>query len=101
MEWLGKGVVGLALMVAGVVGFAICLYELVKTGTCASGGPYVSARECPSSTPYYVGGLTGGIVLFLIGGWIFAVRGRRATEPGLPPPKDDLTSNPPPFGGTY
>ena len=26
------------------------LYHLVRTGTCASGGPYVSARPCPSDT---------------------------------------------------
>jgi hypothetical protein len=101
MEWLGKGVIGLGLMIAGLAGFAFCLYELVKTGTCASGGPYVSARPCPSSTGYYVVGLIGGIVAFLAGGAIFATRGRTATEPGLPPPKDDITSNPPPLSKIY
>jgi hypothetical protein len=101
VEWLGKGALGLGLMIAGIAGFAFCLYELVKTGTCASGGPYVSARPCPSSTAYYVVGLIGGIVAFLIGGAVLATRGRNATEPGLPPPKDDVTSNPPPFSSLY
>jgi hypothetical protein len=101
MDSLGKGLAGLALMIAGVIGFAFCLYELVKTGTCASGGPYVSARPCPSSTGAYVGGVIGGVFVFLIGGAIFAARGRTATDPGLPPPKDELTANPRPYGGFY
>jgi len=102
MGWLGKGVAGMALMVAGVAGFAFALYQLVKTGTCASGGPYVSARECPSSTPYYIGALFVGIVAFLAGGWLFAIRGRAATDPGLPPPKDTgPAANPKPFSSYY
>ena len=101
MEWLGKGAVGLALMVAGVAGFAFCLYQLVKTGTCASGGPYVSARPCPAGTGAYIVGVIGGVFAFLLGGAIFATRGRHATDPGLPPPKDDVTSNPPPLSKIY
>jgi len=102
MDSLGKGVAGLVLMVVGVVGFAFCLYQLVKTGTCGSGGPYVYAvKACPSSTGGYVGGVIGGVFAFLIGGAIFATRGRTATDPGLPPPKDDLVDNPKPFGTYY
>jgi hypothetical protein len=102
MAWLGKGAVGMALMVAGVAVFLLALYELAKTGTCASGGPYVSARECPSDTPYWIGGLFAGIVAFLAGGALFASRGRPATAPGLPPPKDTgPAANPKPFGSYY
>ena len=89
------------LMIGGVAGFVFCLYELAKTGTCASGGPYVSARQCPSSTPYYIVGLIGGIFVFLAGGALFATRGRHATDPGLPPSDDSLTANPRPFGTYY
>jgi hypothetical protein len=98
MSWLSKGAIGLVLMVGGVAGFVLALYELVKTGTCASGAPYVSARPCPSSTPYYIAGLSAGIFAVLAGGGLFATRGRPATDPGLPPPKDELTANPRPFG---
>jgi hypothetical protein len=101
MDWLGRGALGLLLMAVGLGGFLFALYELVKTGTCASGGPYVSARPCPSSTGYYVGALIAGIFLFLAGGALFATRGRQATDPGLPPPKDSLTANPRPFGSYY
>ena len=37
----------------------------------------------------------------VIGGAIFASRGRHATDPGLPPPKDDVTANPPPLSKIY
>jgi hypothetical protein len=101
MSWLTKGAVGIVLMVAGLAGFVFALYELAKTGTCASGGPYVSVRQCPSSTAYYIGALIGGIFVFLAGGALFGTRGRPATDPGLPPPKDQLTANPKPFGSFY
>jgi hypothetical protein len=51
------------------------LYHLVRTGTCASGGPYVSARPCPSDTGAKILGLTGSIFTLLIGGGIYAARG--------------------------
>ena len=101
MSWLTRGALGLALMVAGLAGFLLALYELLKTGTCASGGPYVSAHQCPSSIPYYIGGLIAGIFAFLAGGALFGSRGRPATDPGLPPPKDELAANPRPFGSFY
>lgn len=101
MNWLSRSALGLLLMAAGLAGFLFALYELVKTGTCASGGPYVSARPCPSSTPYYIGALIAGIFAFLAGGALFATRGRPATDPGLPPPKDELTANPKPFSSYY
>jgi hypothetical protein len=101
MSWLGKGAVGLILMVGGVAGFVFALYQLAKTGTCASGGPYVSTRPCPSSTGYYIGALIGGIFAFLAGGALFATRGRLPTDPGLPPADNKLTTNPKPFSSYY
>jgi hypothetical protein len=78
-------VLGLLLMAVGVAAVGWSIYELTQIGTCASGGPYVSRRECPSDTPYYVAGIFAGVVVWLIGAWAFATRGRHATEPGLPP----------------
>ena len=101
MDWLGRGAAGFVLMLAGVAAFGLGLYHLMKTGTCASGGPYVSARPCPSDTGMWIAALTGGIFVFLAGGAIFATRGRRATKPGLPPTEDQLHSNPPPFSGIH
>jgi hypothetical protein len=84
MDWLGRGAVGLVLMLAGIAAFLFGLYHLMKTGTCASGGPYVSARPCPAGTGSWVAVLIGGVFAFLGGGAVFATRGRRATAPGLP-----------------
>jgi hypothetical protein len=97
MSWLGRGAVGIVLMLVGIGGFVFGLYHLVKTGTCASGGPYVSARPCPAGTGAWIASLIGGLFVFLAGGAVFATRGRRATDPGLPPSDDPLRSNPQPF----
>jgi hypothetical protein len=98
-DWLGRGAVGLALMVAGAAAFAFGLWQLTKTGTCASGGPYVSARPCPAGTAIHVGALIAGVFVFLGGGAVFATRGRRAPDPGLPPTGD--RANPEPFSRYY
>jgi hypothetical protein len=97
VEWLGRGAAGLALMAVGLAAFAFGLWQLVKTGSCASGGPYVSARPCPAGTGAYVAALIAGVFVFLAGGGLFAARGRRAPDPGLPP-QGDRTANPRPLG---
>ena len=68
---------GLLICGASLVAIDWSLYHLIRTGTCASGGPYVSARPCPPGTGTHIGALIGGIFagLFAIG--IYAARGRR------------------------
>jgi hypothetical protein len=39
-----------AVLLAALGAMAYGLVELLQTGTCASGGPYVSRRECPDGT---------------------------------------------------
>jgi len=75
MKWLTRTVVGLGLLTAGLTAFDYSLYQVLQIGTCASGGPYVSARECPSGTELYFLGLFGGIILGLVGTFIWALRG--------------------------
>jgi hypothetical protein len=77
---------GAALMLAGFAVTAFAIYKLTQTGTCASGGPYVSARECPKDTALYGISIFPAVIAFLVGGWLFGTRGRlRGIEPGLPP----------------
>lgn len=95
--WTRTGL-GLALMVGGVAGLAYCIVELASIGTCASGGPYVSARECPAGTERYIIGIFPSIIAFLAGAGVFAMRGGRSTDPGLPPAGEATLSNPVPFG---
>ena len=77
MRYWVKAVLGLALFLGGLAAFEYALYELMNIGTCASGGPYVSARECPEGTAQTALLMPGGFILGMIGVMVFALRGRR------------------------
>ncbi len=64
---LVAAVLGLLLALGALVAFDWALYEVVQTGTCASGGPYVSARQCPQGTGLRVVVLTLAVPLGLVG----------------------------------
>lgn len=49
MKTVAKVLVPL-IAVASLAGLTLGVLDLMEIGTCASGGPYVSARECPDST---------------------------------------------------
>jgi hypothetical protein len=49
-----KRAVGWALLGAAAFGFELAIYYLAGTGTCASGGPYEIAAECPPGTGAWV-----------------------------------------------
>lgn len=77
MRYLVCTIVGLGLFGFGIAIFDGALYDLLKIGTCASGGPYVSARPCPSGTERYILSLFGGLLAVAVGLGIWAMRGRR------------------------
>jgi hypothetical protein len=77
MGYWVKAILGLALFLAGLAAFEYGLYELMNIGTCASGGPYVSARPCPEGTFEKALLLPGGFIVGGIGIVVFALRGRR------------------------
>jgi hypothetical protein len=56
--------------------FELSLVHLLETGTCASGGPYVSARQCPSGTGAWIAGLTLSIFVGLIASLVFVATAR-------------------------
>jgi hypothetical protein len=72
----------IANVLAGVVTlgalavFELSLVHLLETGTCASGGPYVSARQCPSGTGAWIAGLTLSIFVGLIASLVFVATAR-------------------------
>jgi hypothetical protein len=68
-------IVALAICGAAIVGLDSSIYHLVRTGTCASGGPYVSARPCPPGTATHILVLIGSVFGGLIGIAIYALRG--------------------------
>jgi hypothetical protein len=75
MRWFLCTVLGLGLAVFALTAFEYSLFQMLQIGTCASGGPYVSARECPSGIEVYFAGIFGGIIFGLIGTAIWGGRG--------------------------
>jgi hypothetical protein len=77
---------GLAICGASIVAIDWGLYHLMLTGSCASGGPYVSARPCPPGTGGQILAVIGGVFGGLIGVGVFAARGRSAERRESPYP---------------
>jgi hypothetical protein len=67
---------GMALFAFCWVAFAYAIFQLLQVGTCASGGPYVSARECPDGIERLM--LVIPCALFLMFGAAFVYGGRGA-----------------------
>jgi hypothetical protein len=80
--------IGLSLIVASCVAIAYAVYQLLQIGTCASGGPYQVARECPDGTERMGLAIPVALITMLIGAVSYALRGRapgsdRGPRPGL------------------
>jgi hypothetical protein len=67
--------IGLALCLVGLLLVSWALYELVHIGTCASGGPYVSARPCPPGTGLRILAIFGAVFSVMAGVGVYAARG--------------------------
>jgi len=83
-----RTVIGLGLMVASFVAISYAVYQLLQIGTCASGGPYVPARQCPAGTERLGFAIPIAVFAILIGAAIYGGRGRapgsdRPPRPGL------------------
>ena len=59
IRYWSLSLLGMLVTLASLLVMTWALYHLVRTGTCASGGPYVSARPCPEGTAAKILGLTG------------------------------------------
>ena len=79
MRYFLRTVFGLGLMLLGATLIAYALYQLLQIGTCASGGPYVSARECPTGTERLAIVFFPAIIGLMAGAVIY---GGRGTPPG-------------------
>jgi hypothetical protein len=92
MKFYVRSFIGLFVFFAAWAAFEYSLYHMLQVGTCASGGPYVSARPCPSGIGVYFAGLFGGIIIGLIAIAIYASRGNP------PDASDDYNGPRVPFG---
>lgn len=86
MRYWVFALLGLVICGASIVAIDWGIYHLIRTGTCASGGPYVSARPCPPGTGGHILAVMGGVFGGLIGVAVWAARGRADTRKESPYP---------------
>lgn len=75
MRYFLRTTFGLGLLVASIVAISYGVYQLLQIGTCASGGPYEIARECPGGTERLGLAVPVGVFGILIGAFLYATRG--------------------------
>jgi hypothetical protein len=75
VRYLIRTLLGMGLFAFCWVAIAYGIFQLLQVGTCASGGPYVSARECPDGIERLLFSLMGGVVGLFVAGFIYAGRG--------------------------
>jgi hypothetical protein len=78
-----RAVVGLAMIAAGALLATWAIYNLIRIGNCASGGPYVSARPCPPGTELKILALVGSAFMLLAGAVVSPLRGTPRLAWGL------------------
>lgn len=76
MRYVIRTTVGFGVMVAAIVAISYAVYQLLGVGTCASGGPYVPARECPPGTERLILVIPIAVFAMLFGAFLYATRGR-------------------------
>lgn len=75
MRYLVRTLLGMGLFAFCWVTVGYSIYQLLQVGTCASGGPYQVARECPDGIERLMFALTGSVFLLFVAAWIYSGRG--------------------------
>lgn len=86
MRYVIRTLLGMALFAFCWVAIGYAINQLLQVGTCASGGPYVSARECPDGIERLMFTLIGAIFALFVAGGIYSGR-------GAPPGSDNKPNN--------
>ena len=84
MGYYVKAGLGIGMMLAGLGLLFVSILQLADIGTCASGGPFEVSQPCPEGIEKWVFAIFGAVLLFIAGIAVFAARGGREVEPGLP-----------------
>jgi hypothetical protein len=79
MRYVIRTLLGMTLFAFCWVAVGYGIFQLLQIGTCASGGPYVSARECPDGIGSLIFALVGGVFGLFVAAGIYLGRG---TPPG-------------------
>ena len=85
MKYVVRTFIGMFLFAFCWVAVGYGINQMLQIGTCASGGPYVVARECPDGTTAIFFALFFGILGLFVAAGIYLTRG---TPPGGPPPQN-------------
>ncbi len=82
MKYVVRTMLGMGLFAFcwALVGYSI--YQFLQVGTCASGGPYAIARECPDGMGNIFFSLMGGILGLFVAIPIYGGRGAPPGGPG-------------------
>jgi hypothetical protein len=75
MRYAIRTLLGMGLFAFCWVAIAYGIFQMLQVGTCASGGPYVSARPCPDGIEAIFLALAGGIIGLFAAAAIYAGRG--------------------------
>ena len=75
MRYVIRTLLGFGLIAFTWVVFGYAIYQLLQIGTCASGGPYVVARECPGGIERVVLMIPAGLLVMGAGALIYGGRG--------------------------
>ena len=85
MRYIVRTFVAMTLFAFCWVAVGYGLFQMLQVGTCASGGPYVSARECPDGIEAVFFSLIGGVLGLFVAAGIYLTRG---APPGGRPPEN-------------
>jgi hypothetical protein len=75
MRYVIRTLLGMGLFAFCWVAVGYGIFQMLQIGTCASGGPYVSARQCPDGTTGIFLMLTAGILGLFLAAGIYLTRG--------------------------
>lgn len=75
MRYLIRTVLGFGLIAFSWVLLGYAIYQVLQVGTCASGGPYQIARECPGGIERLMLMIPAGLVGLFAGAAIWSGRG--------------------------
>jgi hypothetical protein len=76
MRYVIRTFLGMTLFAFCWVAVGYGIFQMLQIGTCASGGPYVSARECPDGTEAIFFALFGGVLGLFVAAGIYIGRGK-------------------------
>lgn len=83
MKFYVRTVLGSLIALGAAALFVFGIYQVARGGTCASGGPYVSTKECAPGSTTWMFVLPPVLLAGLCGLWLVKLRGPR---PGVAQP---------------